>query len=91
MIDHELVRTLRAQVADRLNDQRRRDQMNGVAPMGPDDEREYSRSLIIQILEDYARLEIADGVTIKVARGAVGRKVDPTTAQLDGTVGPEEN
>jgi Flp pilus assembly CpaF family ATPase len=63
MIDHELVRQLRLQVADRLNDQRRRDQMSGVAPMSAEDEREYSRSLIIQILEDYARLEIADGRT----------------------------
>jgi Flp pilus assembly CpaF family ATPase len=63
MIDHDLVRQLRVQVADRLNDQRRRDQMNGVAPMSPEDEREYSRSLIIQILEDHARMEIADGRT----------------------------
>ncbi len=63
MIDHDLVRQLRVQVADRLNDQRRRDQMNGVAPMSAEDEREYSRSLIIQILEDHARMEIADGRT----------------------------
>jgi pilus assembly protein CpaF len=63
MIDHDLVRQLRVQVADRLNEQRRRDQMNGVAPMSAEDEREYSRSLIIQILEDHARLEIADGRT----------------------------
>ena len=63
MIDHDLVRQLRQQVADRLNDQRRRDQMNGTVPMSPEDEREYSRSLIIQILEDYARLEITDGRT----------------------------
>jgi Flp pilus assembly CpaF family ATPase len=63
MIDHELVRQLRLQVADRLNEQRRRDQMNGIAPMSAEDEREYSRSLIIQILEDHARMEIADGRT----------------------------
>ncbi len=63
MIDHDLVRQLRQQVADRLNDQRRRDQMNGTVPMSAEDEREYSRSLIIQILEDYARLEITDGRT----------------------------
>ncbi len=63
MIDHDLVRQLRVHVADRLNDQRRRDQMNGVAPMSAEDEREYSRSLIIQILEDHARMEIADGRT----------------------------
>ncbi|MDQ3484604.1 MAG: CpaF family protein, partial [Actinomycetota bacterium] len=62
-MDHDLVRQLRQQVADRLNDQRRRDQMNGTVPMSAEDEREYSRSLIIQILEDYARLEITDGRT----------------------------
>jgi pilus assembly protein CpaF len=72
MIDHDLVRTLRVQVADRLNDQRRRDQMNGVAPMGSDDEREYSRSLIIQILEDYARMEMADGRTPPTAEEEAG-------------------
>ncbi|CAN5286543.1 ATPase, T2SS/T4P/T4SS family [soil metagenome] len=61
MIDHDLVRQLRVQVADRLNDQRRRDQMNGVAAMSVDDEREYARSLIVQVLEDYARFQIAEG------------------------------
>ncbi len=72
MIDHDLVRQLRVQVADRLNEQRRRDQMNGVPPMSPEDEREYSRSLIIQILEDYARLEIADGRTPPSAEDEAG-------------------
>ncbi len=72
MIDHDLVRSLRVQVADRLNEQRRRDQMSGVAPMGSDDEREYSRSLIIQILEDYARLEMADGRTPPTAEEEAG-------------------
>ena len=43
MIDHDLVRQLRVQVADRLNDQRRRDQMNGVPAMSVEDEREYAR------------------------------------------------
>ena len=33
MIDHDLVRALRVQVADRLNEQRRRDQMSGVTAM----------------------------------------------------------
>ena len=35
MTDHQLVRTLRAQVADRLNQQRRSDELAGVAPMSP--------------------------------------------------------
>ncbi len=61
--DHDLVRSLRVQVADRLNEQRRRDQMTGVPPMSVDDEREYARSLIIQVLEDHARYEIAEGRT----------------------------
>ena len=59
--DQELVRQLRVQVADRLNEQRRRDQVNGVAPMTAEDERQFARSLIVQVLEDHARLEIADG------------------------------
>ncbi|HKE70183.1 MAG TPA: ATPase, T2SS/T4P/T4SS family [Nocardioidaceae bacterium] len=63
MIDHDLVRQLRVQVADRLNDQRRRDQMNGVTAMSVEDEREYARSLIVQVLEDHARFEIAEGRT----------------------------
>jgi pilus assembly protein CpaF len=61
MTDHQLVRTLRAQVADRLSEQRRRDQINGVAPMSSEDEREYTRSLIVQVLEDHARLEVSEG------------------------------
>lgn len=61
MIDHDLVRQLRVQVADRLNEQRRRDQMSGVSPMTADDEREYARSLIVQVLEDHARYEVAEG------------------------------
>jgi len=61
--DQELVRKLRVQVAERLNEQRRRDQVNGVPPMSAEDEREYARSLIVQVLEDYARYELAEGRT----------------------------
>ncbi len=59
--DHVLVRQLRAQVADRLNQQRRRDEAAGRAAMTAEDERQYARSLIVQVLEDHARGEIADG------------------------------
>jgi len=59
--DHDLVRQLRVQVADRLNEQRRRDQVRGISAMTAEDEREYSRSLIVQVLEDLARYEIAEG------------------------------
>ncbi|GAB4011402.1 CpaF family protein [Nocardioides ultimimeridianus] len=61
MIDHDLVRTLRSQVAERLNEQRRRDAAAGVSPMSAEDEREFARSLIVQVLEDHARFEVSDG------------------------------
>ncbi|HJQ05105.1 MAG TPA: ATPase, T2SS/T4P/T4SS family [Nocardioides sp.] len=61
MIDHDLVRTLRGQVAERLNEQRRRDAAAGVSPMSAEDEREFARSLIVQVLEDHARFEVSDG------------------------------
>ena len=61
MTDHDLVRLLRVQVADRLNEQRRRDQNNGVPSMSAADERECARSLIVQVLEDHARAEMSEG------------------------------
>jgi Flp pilus assembly CpaF family ATPase len=61
MIDHDLVRRLRGQVAERLTEQRRRDQLAGITPMSVEDEREYARSLIVQVLEDQARQDLADG------------------------------
>lgn len=63
MIDHDLVRQLRISVAERLGAQRRADSGSGVSPMTADEEREFARSLIVQVLEDYARGEIADGRT----------------------------
>jgi Flp pilus assembly CpaF family ATPase len=61
MIDHDLVRRLRGQVAERLTEQRRRDQLAGLVPMSVEDEREYARSLIVQVLEDQARQDVAEG------------------------------
>jgi Flp pilus assembly CpaF family ATPase len=61
--DHTLVRRIRAAVAERLSAQRQRDAAAGRAPMSAEDEREYTRSLIIQVLEDHARMEIASGRT----------------------------
>jgi pilus assembly protein CpaF len=61
--DPQLVRMLRAQVADRLNQQRRSDEVLGRAPMSPEDERQFARSLIVQVLEDHARAEITLGRT----------------------------
>lgn len=63
MIDHDLVRRLRVQVAERLSAQRRADVAAGVAAMTAEEEREFARSLIVQVLEDHARGEIADGRT----------------------------
>ena len=62
-IDNELVRELRSRVAQRLNQQRRRDEVSGRSPMSPEDERQFARSLIVQVLEDHARAEIASGRT----------------------------
>ncbi len=59
--DHDLVRRLRVQVAERLAEQRRRDTVSGLAAMSAEDEREYARSLIVQVLEDHARTLIAAG------------------------------
>ena len=59
--DPQLVRTLRAQVADRLNQQRRSDEVAGRATMSPEDERQFAHALIVQVLEDHARAEITLG------------------------------
>jgi Flp pilus assembly CpaF family ATPase len=63
VIDHDLVRRLRISVAERLGAQRRADASTGAPAMTADDEREFARSLIVQVLEDHARGEIADGRT----------------------------
>ncbi len=61
--DPQTVRQLRAQVADRLNQQRRSDEVAGRAPMTAEDERQFARSLVVQVLEDHARAEITVGRT----------------------------
>ncbi len=61
VLDHALVRQLRAQVAERLNTQRRSDETADRAAMTAEDERQYARSLIVQVLEDHARKEISEG------------------------------
>jgi pilus assembly protein CpaF len=60
-IDQTLVRRLRAQVAQRLNQQRRSDEVADRVPMSAEDERQFARSLIVQVLEDHARTELSDG------------------------------
>jgi Flp pilus assembly CpaF family ATPase len=60
-MDHGLVKRLRGEVGDRLAQQRRTDSGNSVAPMSGEDERQFARALISQVLEDHARSEIMAG------------------------------
>ena len=60
-MDHSLVKSLRQEVGDRLAQQRRADAAGGVAPMTPEDERQFARAVIAQVLEELARREIAQG------------------------------
>jgi pilus assembly protein CpaF len=61
MVDHGVVKKLRAEVGDRLTEQRRLDAASGMVPMSGEDERQFARALIAQSLEDYARGEIVSG------------------------------
>ena len=60
-MDHALVKRFRQEVGDRLANQRRDDAAVGLPPMSPEDERQFARAVIAQILEEYARQEIAAG------------------------------
>jgi Flp pilus assembly CpaF family ATPase len=60
-VDHGLVKRIRAEVGDRLAEQRRMDAATGMVPMSGEDERQFARALIAQALEDYARGEILAG------------------------------
>jgi Flp pilus assembly CpaF family ATPase len=59
--DHDLVRRVRQAVADRLTSFRRREEAGGRPPLTPADERQFARSLVVQVLEDHARAELAAG------------------------------
>jgi pilus assembly protein CpaF len=61
VVDHSVVKLIRAEVGDRLTEQRRLDSAAGMAPMTGEDERQFARALIAQALEDYARGEIVAG------------------------------
>ena len=52
---------MRAEVGDRLAEQRRRDAATGVPPMSGEDERQFARALIAGVLEEHARTEITAG------------------------------
>ena len=60
-MDHALVKRLRGDVGDRLAQQRRQDSAASIAPMSPEDERQFARALISQALEEHARTEIMAG------------------------------
>jgi pilus assembly protein CpaF len=60
-VDHALVKSVRQEVGDRLAEQRRADAAAGMPPMSPEDERQFARAVIAQVLEELARREIAAG------------------------------
>jgi Flp pilus assembly CpaF family ATPase len=60
-MDHGLVKRLRQEVGDRLTQQRRLDAASGLIPMSSEDERQFARALISQVLEEHARSEIGYG------------------------------
>jgi pilus assembly protein CpaF len=60
-MDHGIVKRLRQEVGDRLAEQRRLDARSGLPPMSGEDERQFARALIGQVLEHHARSEITAG------------------------------
>lgn len=60
-MDHGAVKRLRGEVGDRLAEQRRLDAAAGMPPMSGEDERQFARALISQVLEEFARGEITAG------------------------------
>ena len=60
-VDHGLVKRLRSDVGDRLAEQRRLDAAAGMPPMSSEDERQFARAVVSQVLEEHARNEILAG------------------------------
>jgi pilus assembly protein CpaF len=60
-MDHGVVKRLRGEVGDRLSGQRRLDAAAGLPPMSGEDERQFARALVAQVLEEHARTEISGG------------------------------
>src|SRR3984957_9296163 len=60
-MDHGVVKRLRGDVGDRLAEQRRRAAAAGLQPMSGEDERQFARAIIAQVLEEHARSEITVG------------------------------
>jgi len=55
------VKRFRQEVGDRLAQQRRLDAESGLPPMSGEDERQFARALIAQVIEQHARTEITSG------------------------------
>jgi pilus assembly protein CpaF len=60
-MDHALVKRLRQEVGDRVAEQRRADQLGGLRPMTGQDERQYARAVIGQVLAEHAHTEMTSG------------------------------
>jgi pilus assembly protein CpaF len=60
-MDHGLVKRLRGEVGDRLAEQRRLDAAAGLSTMSGEDERQFARALVAQVLEEHARSEMTLG------------------------------
>ena len=60
-MDQNVVRSLRAQVADQLTRQRQEDAAAGIPSMTAEDERQYARAVIGQVLDGHARAELSAG------------------------------
>jgi Flp pilus assembly CpaF family ATPase len=60
-MDHALVKRLRQEVGDRVAEQRRVDQLSGLPAMTPQDERQFARAVIGQVLSEHAHTEMTSG------------------------------
>ena len=60
-MDHALVKRLRQEVGDRVAEQRRMDQLSGLPAMSPQDERQFARAVIGQVLSEHAHSEMTSG------------------------------
>jgi Flp pilus assembly CpaF family ATPase len=60
-MDHGLVKRMRAEVGDRLAEQRRLDAASAAPPMTGEDERQFARALIAGVLEEHARTDVTAG------------------------------
>jgi Flp pilus assembly CpaF family ATPase len=60
-MDHALVKRLRQEVGDRIADQRRVDQVSGLPAMTGQDERQFARAVIGQVLAEHAHTEMTSG------------------------------